>query len=181
MKTTLFLLLILGLTAANGLCEERVWTIAKHLEVAGQQDGKTMAATQGEWYRFIQHDAGLTSSTIVLIATDGTNVTLNAASVSLHDYYGSDGKSGVERNRKSLSADQWRALKDQLAKLDFWHYQAKPIIGLDGSTWILEGAKDGVYRRIEEWSPDPGKFREPCLSMWRASGLFMGMYEKLTR
>ncbi|MGA3286132.1 MAG: hypothetical protein ABSD46_01755 [Bacteroidota bacterium] len=191
------------------IAQERVWTLAKHLELAGQVKVEKMTKSKGESYRFILRDPGFTSSKIILITKDSSSIALNACYVSLHDYYG--GRSGVlNRTDKVLSTDEWRDIEDKLSKLDFWHYSSIPTssydsstqtssydsltqtgviyggtvwvtVHLDGSYWMLEGARDGVVRKFEECSPDSGDYRELCLSMWRISGLFMGFYKDIKR
>lgn len=181
MKIIPAFILIIGLFASGAIAEEKVFSLAKHLELAGQPEGEKLAKIKGESYRFISHDPGLTSSTIVLVTKDDSKITLSACRVSLNDYYGSKGKSGVERIEKLLPVDQWLEVQEKLSRLDYWHYKAEKKVGVDGAYWVLEGAKDGVFRQLDEWSPDPGDFRESCLYMWRISGLFMGNYRGIQR
>lgn len=153
------------------------WSLEKHLEVGGQPSSAEMKKLGDEAYRFIFTDAGLTSSKIVLVYRKGVSYHLKAAEVHLHDYYGSNGKNGVEKKERKLTAEEWNALEAKLKKLDFWNYEP-PVepLGLDGTNWILEGATEKKQLTTKIWSPDAGPFRSACLALWRTSGTFMGNY-----
>jgi hypothetical protein len=55
-----------------------------------------------------------------------------------------------------------------LAKANFWHLPVRDERnGLDGSTAIIEGVKDGKYQVVNRWSPKRGhtwRRRSTCLS-----------------
>lgn len=46
--------------------------------------------------------------------------------------------------------------------------------GLDGSEWIIEGAKSRCFRVKHEWSPKTGAFREAALFLLELSGMEIG-------
>jgi len=153
------------------------WTVEKHLAVGGQPTAAELKKLADESYRFIFTDAGITSSTIVLVYRKGTSYRLQAAEVSLHAYYGSDGKEGVEKTERKLTAEEWHGLEAKLKKLDFWNYKpAVEAIGLDGTDWYLEGVAGDKHLRTKIWSPEAGPFRTACLHLWRTSGTFMGYW-----
>lgn len=174
-------MLVASVTQAADDSEQRRFDLMRHFELAKQPTLGVLKEARVEGCRFIFHDGGMTSSVVVLIQKVGQRVSMSAGRVSLHDYYGSEGKKGVERVGRSLSSDEWTQLSDKLEKLDPWRYQLTGSFGLDGDYWILEVFKDGKSRRITEWSPEAGEYRELCLDVWRASGLFMGWYANKTR
>lgn len=153
------------------------WTVEKHLSVGGQPTAAELKKTTDEAYRFIFTDAGITSSKIVLVYRKGVHYYIQSAEVSLHDYYGSDGKEGVEKTERKLTAEEWNALEAKLKKLDFWNY-TPPVepLGLDGTDWYLEGVAGDKHLRTKIWSPEAGPFRAVCLHLWRTSGTFMGYW-----
>lgn len=163
-------------TAAPQPVGKREWTVEKHLAVAGQPRVAELKKTADEAYRFIFTDAGVTSSTIVLVFRKGVHHHLQAAEVHLHDYYGSDGKKGVEKTERKLTVDEWNGLQARLQKLDFWNYEPAERFGLDGTDWYLEGVAGDKQLRIKVWSPEAGPFRAACLQFWRTSGTFMGYW-----
>jgi len=51
-----------------------------------------------------------------------------------------------------------------LDKANFWHLPARDErFGLDGTTWIIEGVKDGKYQVEKRWSPEEGAYLEAAL------------------
>jgi len=157
--------IFLSLFASCALAEVRVFNLEKQLQLAGQANVRELAKIPGEYYRYISYDPGFTSSTIILITKSGSNFTMNAYCVSLHDYYASKGERGVRKQTMELSETQWREIMEKLSKLDFWNYKAKRGAGLDGQFYILEGVKDGAFRSIQEWfGPREGIFWEACRS-----------------
>lgn len=170
--TTLF---TVALNAAEP--QEREWSPKKHLEVAGQPFGKELAKRGDEVYRFMLTDAGLTTSDIVTVARRGTEYTLTAADVSLHEYYGSDGKEGVAKTERKLTAEEWNAITARFKTLDFWKMpDPEPRLVLDGTIWTLEAAAGKHYRAVTIHAPDAGPFRAAGLQLWRTSGQFMGFW-----
>lgn len=156
---------------------KREWTVAKHLEVAGQPTTAETAKIGDEAYRFIMTDAGLTSSTIVLVYRKGSDYFLKSAEVHLHDYYGSAGKEGVEKTERKLTADQWNGLKVKLDALDFWKTpEPERRLVLDGTIWTIDGASAGKTRTLSIHAPEAGAFRAAGLYLWRLSGSFMGFW-----
>lgn len=159
------------------LAAKEEWTLEKHLAVGGQPTAAELKKTADEAYRFIFTDAGLTSSKIMLVSRKGTDYRLQAAEVSLHDFYGSKGERGVEKTERKLTADEWNTLQAKLKKLDFWNY-VPPVepLGLDGTNWHLEGVAGNKHLMTKIWSPEAGPFRTACLQLWRTSGTFMGYW-----
>lgn len=153
------------------------WTVRKHLEVAGQPQGRELTKVGDEAYRFVCTDAGITSSTIVLVYRKGTDYFLKAADVDLHSYYGSNGKEGVEKTERKLTAAEWDGLQAKLKTLDYWTMpDPKRRLVLDGMNWTLEGATGPKYRTVMIASPDAGPYRATGLYLWRTSGIFMGYW-----
>ncbi|MEN8166649.1 MAG: pilus assembly protein PilP [Pseudomonadota bacterium] len=73
-----------------------------------------------------------------------------------------------------------------LKSMDFWNMQIGDLLhpNLDGSTWVLEGIKKGVFHAITRWSPEPGEFRDAMLLLLSYAGLdtcetfgLLGQYE----
>lgn len=60
----------------------------------------------------------------------------------------------IESNVKLYPSNIYDLLS-VVEKYDFWNIPAKSprTHGLDGSTWIVEGLKDGKFHIIERWSP----------------------------
>ena len=173
--------LFLASASQAGDADSPRFDLPRHLELVKQPTLGVLKEARVEGCRFIFHDSGLTSSVVVLIQKMGQHVSLHAGRVSLHDYYGSSGKTGLDRVGRSLAAGEWTQLNDKLQKLDPWRYQLTGNFGLDGSFWVLEVFKDGKSRRISEWSPEASDYREICLDVWRTSGLVMGNYADQTR
>lgn len=167
------------LTAAVEAAEpqEKEWSEKKHLEVAGQPFEKGLAKRGDEVYRFMLTDAGLTTSDIVTVARRGTEYTLTSAEVDLHAYYGADGKKGVLKTERKLTAEEWNAITARFKTLDFWKMpDPEPRLVLDGTIWTLEAAAGKEYRAVTIHAPDARPFRAAGLQLWRTSGHFMGYW-----
>jgi hypothetical protein len=204
---TVFVFTLLTGGQTDAIARQKVWTLSKHLEIAGQPELDSLSKIKCESYRFIFRDPGCTSSEIVLIIKDSSKILLKAGEVHLHEYYYNNGKAGFSTFEKALSEDEWRNIMEKLSKLDFWHYESPPTSGIiqetpkpgsdtmkaiqgstvwvrvqaDGTYWTLEGTKNGIARHFEEGSPEEGDYREVCLYLWRLSGLFMGLYNDMQR
>lgn len=155
---------------------EREWTIAKHLDVAGQPSLDALSQSATEFYRFIQCDPGRTSSKIVLVHKGANGIELKASAVSLHDYY-AGAKAVYDEHSRILTDAEWGTIQEKIEALDFWNYTPNKKMGFDGSDWMIEAGKGGKTKSITEWSPDPGYYRALCLHLWRLSGMFMGTYK----
>ena len=58
--------------------------------------------------------------------------------------------------RKSISLEDWQGFEEILDSANFWNIESdipKPPDG-DGSSWLIEGYKNGIYHLIERASPD---------------------------
>ena len=161
---------------SNLWAAEREWTIAKHLEVAGQPSFDALLQSSNEFYRFIHYDPGITSSKIVLVYKGTNGIELTACGVSLHGYYEGDKAIYGECSRIITNAE-WDTIQEKIDALDFWNYIPNKKMGFDGSYWLIEAGKDGEKKSITEWAPDPGNYRALCLYLWRISGVFMGQYK----
>lgn len=86
-----------------------------------------------------------------------------------------DGAGGYEPgelvvNRvRPLSAREWDEFERLLGLACYWKLPTKARGGLDGSRWILEGAKEGRYHVVDRWSPRGGSYREACLYLLKIS------------
>lgn len=55
---------------------------------------------------------------------------------------------------KKISERNWNKIKIKLKELSFWNiYPNNNLPGNDGSTYILEGLKNGQYYVVKYWSP----------------------------
>ncbi len=70
--------------------------------------------------------------------------------------------------------------------MDFWNMPAREqrLPGHDGSTWVLEGIRKGVFHAVSRWSPKSGEFRDAMLLLLSYAGLdacvtygLLGQYE----
>ncbi len=170
------ILILFALLSSSYGATEREWTIAKHLEVAGQPSQDELIQSSTEFYRFIHFDPGRTSSKIVLVQKGTNGIELTACAVSLHHYYGGKKATYGEQTR-ILTDAEWSTINEKIDAVDFWNYTPNKKMGLDGSYWMIEAGKDGQTKSITEWSPDPGNYRALCLNLWRISGIFMGHYK----
>jgi hypothetical protein len=57
--------------------------------------------------------------------------------------------------------------------IDFWNMPPSldSFPGTDGSTWVLEGIRNGAYHVVSRWSPEPGDFRGAGLLLMNYAGL----------
>jgi hypothetical protein len=62
----------------------------------------------------------------------------------------------VFREERPLDAFDWRALERLIFDAHFWRKPRQVArTGLDGTMWVLEGARYGFYHAVARWSPDP--------------------------
>jgi hypothetical protein len=67
---------------------------------------------------------------------------------------------------KTMQASQQQVTNflQLLDKANFWCLPVRnERKGLDGSTWIIEGVKDGEYQVVNRWSPEEGAYLEAAL------------------
>jgi hypothetical protein len=74
----------------------------------------------------------------------------------------SNGQSGYDPGRlirdtsADISAEDWQDLIELFQATGFWQlHTEEENMGKDGSEWLIEGVKDGRYRFIYRWSPEP--------------------------
>jgi hypothetical protein len=64
------------------------------------------------------------------------------------------------------------ALRSALEAAAIWSMPPESTrMGLDGAQWILEARREGEYRVIDRWSPEPGPFRALCELLIRQAGV----------
>ncbi len=82
---------------------------------------------------------------------------------------------GLDVNKSvTLDADTTRDLEQELTAMSFWRLPSRSseLPGQDGSSWILEGARDGEYHVVQRWiGRDIGNWG---LKLMRASGVDLG-------
>ena len=171
-----YIFILLAMLHNSLWASDKVWNMAKHVEVAGQPSHFVLLKTTPEFYRFILIDPGHTSSSIVLVQKGTNGNELIACSVYLHDYYAKRNPVS-DKHSRMLSTDEWNTLHDKLKAFDFWNYTPQEKLGMDGAYWVIEAGKDGHAKQISEWSPDPSNYRALCLFLWRLSGMQMGGYK----
>jgi hypothetical protein len=91
-----------------------------------------------------------------------------------------DGQGGYELGRvdrrveRALTADEANRLEHLLARLGFWSLPLQgDDEGLDGTTWVLEGASDGACHVAHRWCPEPGPFLSACEFLLELAGGFV--------
>ncbi|HYH79454.1 MAG TPA: hypothetical protein VEX86_06645 [Longimicrobium sp.] len=72
-------------------------------------------------------------------------------------------------HQRVLTAGEAESLRGALAAARFWSLPAKGAAapGQDGTSWVMEGVRDGFYHATERWEPARG---EPA---YHALGLFL--------
>jgi hypothetical protein len=66
-----------------------------------------------------------------------------------------------EDKTKDISEGEWNKLLGLIEKSKFWSLKSHDDrIGLDGTTWVIEGARAGKYHMVERWSPKDGPIFE---------------------
>lgn len=76
---------------------------------------------------------------------------------------------------RSLTAEEWTKIQGLVNKSNFWSMQSIDVRdhGLDGTTYHLEGKKDGKYHVVDRWSPDNHEdFLDLCDYMIELTKLF---------
>ena len=78
-------------------------------------------------------------------------------------------------DEREVSKAQGEGLGQLLAKAQFWSSPPRgDRMGLDGASWILEGAQPGRYHVIHRWSPledgDDAMFRSACVYLLEMAG-----------
>jgi len=77
-----------------------------------------------------------------------------------------------QEEERILTSKEWNMFINHLNKLSFWNYSLfNDEVCLDGSTWMLEAAKNGKYHVIHRYCPKSQKFRNACLYLVKLSGL----------
>jgi hypothetical protein len=61
----------------------------------------------------------------------------------------------VEEHARALTAAEAASLRGALADARFWSMppaDPRPA-GLDGTVWVMEGARGGLYHAVDRWEP----------------------------
>ncbi|MBN8428798.1 MAG: hypothetical protein J0L65_15160 [Xanthomonadales bacterium] len=89
-----------------------------------------------------------------------------------------EGKGGYQigdpkaQAKRGLTPQEVARLRALVEAVGFWSpIRYRPREGLDGSTWIFEGRRDGHYQQMVRWSPEAGAERDFGLALIRLSGL----------
>jgi hypothetical protein len=76
---------------------------------------------------------------------------------------GAGGNSGrlIESRRRPITKEVSKRFAESVTSLGFWKMNSKAWNqrGTDGAEWILEGAADGQYHIVADWSPEDGAVR----------------------
>ncbi len=109
------------------------------------------------WLRTFHHPVVIR----LQVAKDGTGILITKVS---------DGAGGYETGKlvqntvRHFPQDKVQAFIAEVDRLEFWKlpsFQENPgFVDLDGSQWIIEGAKDGEYHVVDRWSPKNGPIRD---------------------
>lgn len=124
---------------------------SKHLTAMGEPSLST-TKIRAETYRVLwlrTFDAPMVFRLIV--ARDGTAAFVIRRTNGRGGY--NPGKLVLDKQLK-LGKQETSALIERLEKANFWHLaSADPNdTGYDGSQWIVEGVKDGVYHVVSRWT-----------------------------
>jgi hypothetical protein len=141
----------------------------KHL-VAMNEPSLWAAALRGETaYRFLWLRTW-GRPIAVRVTFDGANARLFATRLSGDGGY-DPGKVDVHRER-DLETTAIHRVEAAFSAASFDRIDVEGKMGADGAQWVLERAKDGVYRLVERWSPhDNAEYAE----FVRACDLFLDL------
>jgi len=65
----------------------------------------------------------------------------------------------------------------EIQRLAFWSMPTeREHGGMDGSQWILEGVRHGVYHVVDRWSPKESPYSELCKHLLRLAGVETKLY-----
>jgi len=71
-----------------------------------------------------------------------------------------------------LTSDQWRVLAAKIGAAGFWHAESQLTRGIDGSTWLFEGVREGRHHVVMRSDPGPrDPFRDLGLHLLALSGI----------
>lgn len=86
------------------------------------------------------------------------------------------GKGKVTQREKELSRSEALKLIGQFEMSDFWSAPADDdIYGIDGSTWVFEGCRDGRYHVVKRYMPENGSpFKSLGINLLEAAGFWRG-------
>jgi hypothetical protein len=115
------------------------------------------------WLRTFDHPIA------VRVEITGSVAVLHA--VELDGAGGYDPGKPLRQMDRTLSAAEREKLITGLKKVWYWgtpRYMA--VGGLDGAEWILEGAENGQYQIMKEWSPRMGAYHDLCLLFLEFTG-----------
>jgi hypothetical protein len=78
----------------------------------------------------------------------------------------------IESKTIRISQQQVTDFLHLLDKANFWDLPVRDKrYGLDGTTFIIEGVKDGKYQVVKRWSPEEGAYLEAALFLLRLADL----------
>jgi hypothetical protein len=78
-----------------------------------------------------------------------------------------------EGTQYEVSAPEVSKFLALVKSTDFWNMPPRldSFPGFDGSTWVLEGIRNGAYHVVSRWSPKHGDFRGAGLLLMNYAGL----------
>ncbi|MCU0618161.1 MAG: hypothetical protein MUD17_13905 [Gemmatimonadaceae bacterium] len=135
--------------------EARIRWYGAHFRALGEGRLCHLAPAKTEVYRFVWLRS-FHRPVAVRVTHDSGGTSLRAKET--------DGKGGYEPGRVVtdttvvLTPAQWQELQALVARTGLWEATPPAVaasVGLDGAQWVIEGVRDGRYRAIDAWSPEP--------------------------
>jgi hypothetical protein len=84
----------------------------------------------------------------------------------------------ITSEEKIISEDEWNNFKLHLEEIQFWKLSEDDnSIGLDGATWLLEGAESSQYHYVKRWSPEKNDFYNCCIYLLELTDLKLSKRE----
>ena len=89
----------------------------------------------------------------------------------------------LQGKRVTLSKEEWRKITALVGKAEFWKVSPEAgEEGADGTSWLIEGRREGVYRAVSRWTPSMEQERRGLVPfvllgryMAKLSGLGVGV------
>jgi len=132
---------------------------AKHLRAMGEIYLPQQADGKDELYRFLWlrtfHHA-------IEVSIERTGAKYTLWSQELGGAAGYEPGQVVASLMRPLSPKEWCAFRRAIDTADFWNMPTEdnPLIGLDGSQWVIEGVREGRYHIVDRWTPTHGGYYE---------------------
>lgn len=106
-------------------------------------------------------------------------VHINDDGIAFLYYKRTDGAGGydpgklVESHMRVLNENEKEHLLNKIKNKKFWVLPAhlRKSTGCDGSEWIIEGAKNGMYHLVDRWTPQSGNIRNLGLYFIKLAGV----------